>query len=184
MEIQRGVGDDDLGRINKKINFEEETSKCALSYIMNSSSFEETNNILFNQKSSYSIGNINIKNFDNIIDIENIENKKTNKNTSSDSKKKIVLQQVTVNDFQIIDIVQNKQEEKNDSNNAVNNSNGQNKELNMDNSVKNIVEINDDNDPCDKDYKILNVFYNNTENDINDNQNHENISINNNDRYT
>ena len=180
LEIQRGFGDDDLGRINKKINFEEETSKCALSYIMNSPSFEETNNILFNQKSSYSIGNRNIKNFDNIIDIENIENKKTNKNTSSDSKKKIVLQQVTVNDFQIIDILQKKQEDKNDSNNAINNSNGRNKKLNMDNSVKNIAEINDGNDPSDRDYKILNVFYKNTESDINDNQNHKNLSINNN----
>ena len=180
LEIERGFGDDDLGRINKKINFEEETSKCALSYIMNSPSFEETNNILFNQKSSYSIGNRNIKNFDNIIDIENIENKKTNKNTSSDSKKKIVLQQVTVNDFQIIDILQKKQEDKNDSNNAINNSNGRNKDLNMDNSVKNIAEINDGNDPSDRDYKILNVFYKNTESDINDNQNHKNLSINNN----
>ena len=45
LEIERGFGDDDLGRINKKINFEEETSKCAFSYIMNSPSFEETNNI-------------------------------------------------------------------------------------------------------------------------------------------
>ena len=177
--------DNDIGYINKKINFEEEASKCALSYIMNSPSFEDTNKELFNQKSSYSIGNRNIKNFDNLIDIENIENKKTNKNTSSDSKKKVVLQQVTVNDFQIIDIIHPKKEEKNDiSNIAVNDSKEKNIELNNNNNM----ELNDDNDLNDKDYKILNVFYNNTDNDINDltdnhtniNEYKENLSINNN----
>ena len=183
--------DNDIGYINKRINFEEETSKCALSYIMNSPSFEDTNKELFNQKSSYSIGNRNIKNFDNLIDIENIENKKTNKNTSSDSKKKVVLQQVTVNDFQIIDIIHSKKEEKNDiSNIAVNDSKEKNIELNTNMNINNnnIMELNDDNDLNDKDYKILNVFYNNTDNDINtisDNHNNineykENLSIKNN----
>ena len=182
MDIPR-YGDNDMGLINKKINFEEETSKCALSYIMNSPSFEDTNKELFNQKSSYSIGNRNIKNFDNIMDIENIENKRTNKNTSSDSKKKVILQPVTVNDFQIIDVIHSKKNEKNDiSNVAVNNSQEKNFELNLNN---NNMELKDDNDLNDKDYKILNVFYNNTDNSLNDNHNNnneykENLSINNN----
>ena len=93
-----------LDKVNKKINFEEESSKGALSYIINSPSFEETNKELFNQKSNNSIGNKEL----NIIDLEN---KKTNKNSSSDSKKKtVVLQQVTVNAFQIIDVVHHKKD--------------------------------------------------------------------------
>ena len=188
LEGQR-YDDNDIGYINKRINFEDENSKCALSYIMNLPSFEDNNKELINQKSSYSIGNRNIKNFDNLIDIENIENKKTNKNTSSDSKKKVVLQQVTVNDFQIIDIIHSKKDEKNDlSNIAVNDSKEKNNELNKNMDINNIMELNDDNDLNDKDYKILNVFYNNTDNDINDltdihnniNEYKENLSINNN----
>ena len=97
-----------MEHINKKINFEEE-SREALSYIMNSPSFEETNKVIFNQKSSYSIGNKNNKKIEDFIDIEN---KKTNKNTSSESKKKIVLQPVNVNDFQIIDNIQNKKKKR------------------------------------------------------------------------
>ena len=112
METPLKNGDLDFELINKKINFEEEESKGALSYIINSPSFEDTNKEIFNQKSSYSIGNKEIKNFRNIIDLENIENKKTNKNTSSDSKKKIILQQVNVNAFQIIDVIHSKKNEK------------------------------------------------------------------------
>ena len=166
---------EDLGieLINKKINFEEE-SREALSYIMNSPSFEETNKVIFNQKSSYSIGNKNNKKIEDFIDIEN---KKTNKNTSSESKKKIVLQPVNVNDFQIIDNIQNKKEEKN----IIVNNNKSNNNNKLDNDF---VKVNDD-DKNENEYKILNVFYHNTDSDIDDiNRKDElkekNLSINNN----
>ena len=186
LETPRQKGDWELGKINKKINFEEENSKCALSYIINSPSFEDTNKELFNQKSSYSIGNKEIKNFRNIIDLENIENKKTNKNTSSDSKKKIVLQQVNVNAFQIIDVIDSKKNEKNINNIFIDNNNIneiKENELNI-NNINNNIELNDDEPNC-KEYKILNVFYNNTENDISQNNNdynQNNLAINKNEQ--
>ena len=195
LETPRQNGDWELGKINKRINFEEENSKCALSYIINSPSFEDTNKELFNQKSSHSIGNKDIKNFRNIIDLENIENKKTNKNTSSDSKKKIVLQQVTVNDFQIIDVIHSKRNENNINNIFIdNNDNIEIKEIkdlkeikendhNIDN-INNNIQLNDD-EPNSKEYKILNVFYNNTENDLhqkNLDYNDKNLTINKNEQ--
>jgi len=171
--------------INKKINFEEESSKGALSYIINSPSFKDTNKDIYNQKSSHSIGNKEIKYFENLMDIEN---KKTNKNTSSGSKKKVILQPVNVNDFQIIDIVQNKDQEKNIISDNYNNKNEDLNNLNINKNILNNdgMELNDD-DQNEKDYKILNVFYNNTENDnnnindINDKYeyNKKNLSINN-----
>ena len=181
-----------LDKVNKKINFEEESSKGALSYIINSPSFEETNKELFNQKSNNSIGNKEL----NIIDLEN---KKTNKNSSSDSKKKtVVLQQVTVNAFQIIDVVHHKKDNNNNANidinkqeneleeNKINNNNLKNEiSPNKESNINNNMEIQDD-EQNEKDYKILNVFYNNTENSINNNINENNIyenrnlSINNN----
>ena len=173
METPLKNGDLDFELINKKINFEEEESKGALSYIINSPSFEDTNKEIFNQKSSYSIGNKNMKKLEDFIDIEN---KKTNKNTSSESKKKIVLQPVNVNDFQIIDNIPNKKEEKNiiinnyvDNNNKINN---------------NFMKINDE-EKNENDYKILNVFYHNTDSDIDDingknDFKEKNLSINNN----
>ena len=166
-------GDLDFELINKKINFEEEESKGALSYIINSPSFEDTNKEIFNQKSSYSIGNKNMKKLEDFIDIEN---KKTNKNTSSESKKKIVLQPVNVNDFQIIDNIQNKKEEKNI---IINNNGNNNNKINND-----FMKINDE-EKNENDYKILNVFYHNTDSDIDDingknDFKEKNLSINNN----
>ena len=175
-------GDWGLSQVNKKINFEEENSKEALSYIINSPSFEDTNKEIFNQKSSHSIGNKEIK----FIEMVDIESKKTNKNTSSDKKKKIILQPVNVNDFQIIDVIQNKKEEKNIVNDNVINKDLNENNINNLNDLKNEnLELNDD-DQNGKDYKILNVFYNNTENsndnDINDkyDYNQKNLAINNN----
>ena len=182
----REIMDRELEKINKKIIFDEENSKAAFSYIVNSPSFDDINKELFNQKSSYSIGNKEIKYFENFIDLEN---KKTNKNTSSDSKKKIVLQPVNVNAFQIIDIVKNKKEEKDiiDYINVDNNNNENKKmirdEVNNDNGSNKInnMKINED-ELNEKDYKLLNVFYNNTENEINDKNdyNDKNFEINNN----
>ena len=182
----REIRDRELEKINKKIIFDEENSKAAFSYIVNSPSFDDINKELFNQKSSYSIGNKEIKYFENFIDLEN---KKTNKNTSSDSKKKIVLQPVNVNAFQIIDIVKNKKEEKDiiDYINVDNNNNENKKmirdEVNNDNGSNKInnMKINED-ELNEKDYKLLNVFYNNTENEMNDKNdyNDKNFEINNN----
>ena len=181
-------GDYGLSKVNKKINFEEENSKEALSYIINSPSFEATNKEIFNQKSSHSIGNKEIK----FMEIVDIESKKTNKNTSSDKKKKNVLQPVNVNDFQIIDVLQNKKEEKNivnivNNNNDLNKNNLNKNDLNKNTNLNNDnLELNDDEDQNEKDYKILNVFYNNTENsndnDLNENldYNQKNLAINNN----
>ena len=81
--------------INKRIDFDE-TPKGALSYILNTSSFKETNNEIFNIKSSNSIGDRNTKGDD--------ESKKTNKNTSSDSKARNgIYQPININHFEIID---------------------------------------------------------------------------------
>ena len=167
-----------LEHINKKIVFDEEISKGGLSYIINSPSFEEVNKILLNQKSSYSIGNKEIQNFETFLDLEN---KKTNKNTSSDSKKKNVLQPVNVNDFQIIDIVHKKVKNNID---IIDNYNNNKKEIYQDDIYNNKYEnmkINED-ELNEKDYKILNVFYNNTDNDINDKYgyNDKNFAVNNN----
>ena len=88
--------------INKKINFDE-TPKGALSYIINNSSFEETNRELFNIKYSNSNSNYNNNNINKFTNNDN-DSKKTNKNTSSNSKNKnVVFQVVNVNDFQIAD---------------------------------------------------------------------------------
>ena len=149
----------DYININKRINFENEneTPRGALSYILNSKSFEDTNKELFNQNSSLSLGNKHMKNIGVMVDIEN---KKTNKNTSSDSRQKNNnLQQVTVNDFQIIDVVQCKKGINDDANKNEN-------KLNLNDINNNMGLIEDD--LIDNDYKMLNVFYNNTENDIND----------------
>ena len=144
----------DFENINKRINFEE-SPRGVLSFIINTPSFEETNKEIFNVKTSLSNNKITRKFTNNNNDDES---KKTNKNTSSDSKQRnIVYQIVNVNDFQITDgkinekpvqkIINESELEKNlNSNNIYIDENNQN-------------EIENDND-----YKMLNVIYNNTDN--------------------
>ena len=82
--------------INKKINFDDTPRGGGLSYILNTSSFKETNNEIFNIKNSNSIDNRNTKGDD--------ESKKTNKNTSSDSKaRNATFLPININHFEIID---------------------------------------------------------------------------------
>ena len=147
--------------INKKINFDE-TPKGVLSYILNTSSFKETNKELFNIKSTNSIDNKKTKITNNNIDNES---KRTNKNTSSDSKPKDSLfQPINVNHFEIID----------------------------DNKKKNIIKSNifedklcinnifmDENFQRENDFKMYNIIYKNTDN--NEKIENEKISIDNND---
>ena len=147
----------DIKPINKRINFEE-TSKCANSFIINTPSFEETNKEIFNIKSSLSNNKITTK-FTNINDDES---KKTNKNTSSNSKQKnIIYQIVNVNDFQITDEKNNEKSEQK----IINQSELNNLKLNS-----NTIPINE-NTPNDieneNDFKMLNVFYKNTDSNEN-----------------
>ena len=132
--------------INKKINFDE-TPKGALSYILNTSSFKETNNEIFNLKSSNSIDNRNTKGDD--------ESKKTNKNTSSDSKaRNAIYQPININHFEIID------ERKDESSNKKIIST----EFLVDNLPINNIFINENENENEKnlvdtynDYKMINV---------------------------
>ena len=138
--------------INKKINFDE-TPKGVLSFIINTPSFEETNKEIFNIKSSNNNYNYNIYKLTN-----DNESKKTNKNTSSDSKNKnIIYQVVNVNDFQITD---EKNKDKYCDQKIINPSELDKITTNNIFIDENIKSENDN----EKDYKILNVFYNNTEN--------------------
>ena len=145
-------------KINKKINFDE-TPKGVLSFIINTPSFEETNKEIFNIKSSENINNNNYN--CNVYKLTNDnESKKTNKNTSSDSKNKnIVYQMVNVNDFQITD---DKSKDKCPEQKIINQS-----ELDKITSNNILIDenIKSENDN-ENDYKILNVLYNNTENNI------------------
>ena len=154
--------------INKKINFDEEP-KGALSFIINNSSFEETNRELFNIKHSNSNSNHNNININKFTNNDN-DSKKTNKNTSSDSKNKnIVFQVVNVNDFQITDKISSENSEhkiliQNILENKINTNN-----IFIDENNKTEIE---------NDYKLLNVFYKNTEsNEKNDEEKEKEIEI-------
>ncbi len=151
--------------IAKKINFDE-ASNGILSFIINTPSFNETNKKIFNLKSPNSINNKNTNNTNNI----DYESKKTNKNTSSNSRQKDLILQ-TVNDFHIID--DNK--EINDKK-VINIS-----ELKNQNNTSNILI--DENYENENDYKILNIIYNSTENNEKSLTEKENGGILNNDLY-
>ena len=183
--------------INKRINFDE-TPKGALSYILNTSSFKETNNEIFNIKSSNSIDNRNTKGDD--------ESKKTNKNTSSDSKARNMTtsyQPININHFEIID--EKKEESSNKKkissefiienlpiNNIFINENENGNENNLidpDNDYKMINVQNHDNNDYENNIIKRNIFEVNINNNLkeidlnnkNNNNNNNNNSMNNND---
>ena len=140
-------------KINKRINFDE-TPIGALSFIINTPSFEETNNNLFKLRASNSINNNKSKSTNNNNDNDS---KKTNKNTSSDSKQKnITFQVVNVNDFQI-----GGEKNKEILDKKIINIDEFSNKLNINNFfIDEKMQTEVDND---KNYKILNIFYNNND---------------------
>ena len=132
--------------INRQIDFND-SYKISKSFVVAPHTLEEPD---LDIKVSYSLSNF--KN-GNIFIYRNNESKKTNKNTSSDSRAKYyyhnaLLEPVTVNHFQIIDIQKEKSSSKIDKNSAAINHDS----ILLEEKSPNLIE-----------YKILNINSNNKE---------------------
>ena len=142
----------DIDKIHKRINFEE-TPRKALSFIVNAPSLEEINKEIFYIKTSNSIDKITRKCTNNNDDAS----KKTNKNTSSNSKQKNIIYQIeNVNDFQITDLKNSEQFDKKNINQIEIQKNINSRNIFIDENSQNEIEK-------ENDFKMLNVFYNNTD---------------------